>query len=80
MLGLRLTVIRPLWPSIRLSCPRHSCSAIRALSFAWFTRAHVAFTPLLIALPVDPFALLSTAFASGYLLLIQTLFAVQSRA
>ena len=58
--------------------PGHS-SAIRALSSAQFTRAHAAIAPLLASVPIDPFAVLATAFRSGSLLLLQTLFSVQNR-
>eukprot|EP00965_Chrysotila_dentata_P016688 553850-Pleurochrysis_carterae.AAC.1 len=37
------------------------------------------FAPLLTAVPIDPLAVLATAFCSGSLLLLQTLFAVQNR-
>eukprot|EP00965_Chrysotila_dentata_P059526 1975232-Pleurochrysis_carterae.AAC.2 len=36
--------------------------AIDALSSAHFTRTHVAIAPLLTAVPIDPFAVLATAF------------------
>eukprot|EP00965_Chrysotila_dentata_P047377 1571769-Pleurochrysis_carterae.AAC.1 len=44
------------------------------------SRAQAAIAPLLAALPIDPFAILATAFRSDSLLLLQMLFAVQHRA